>query len=138
MPKFKSELSRRNKYRISKHRYLELKHFCLQYYEWKQRYNDLSPDGIGSSGHFLYSDKEWSDPTGEKAVRRADYAKAMDLVERSARLADDQIWNYIFKAVTENLSFTNLKSNYKIPCERDMYYDRYRRFFWILSQEKGV
>lgn len=29
------ELSEKNPYYISKHRYYELKHFCLQYPEWK-------------------------------------------------------------------------------------------------------
>ena len=30
----RAEVSKRNKYYISKHRYYELKHFCLQYSEW--------------------------------------------------------------------------------------------------------
>ena len=30
------ELSERNPYYISKHRYYELKHFCLQYPEWEE------------------------------------------------------------------------------------------------------
>ncbi len=34
----RSELSPKNKYYIDKHRYYELKHFCLQYPEWKQTY----------------------------------------------------------------------------------------------------
>ena len=35
------ELSKSNPYYISKHRYYELKHFCLQYYEWKELYLSL-------------------------------------------------------------------------------------------------
>ena len=33
------ELSSKNKYYIDKHRYYELKHFCLQYPEWKKSYS---------------------------------------------------------------------------------------------------
>lgn len=40
----RSELSKRNKWHISKHKFLELKHFCLQYPEWHKLY--------------LYSDEE--------------------------------------------------------------------------------
>lgn len=32
------ELSEKNKYWLEKHRYYELKHFCLQYPLWKQAY----------------------------------------------------------------------------------------------------
>ena len=36
MSRTRNEISVKNKYYISKHRYLELKHFCLQYPEWKR------------------------------------------------------------------------------------------------------
>ena len=32
------EISKKNLYWIPKHRYYELKHFCLQYPEWKKNY----------------------------------------------------------------------------------------------------
>lgn len=51
--------------------------------------------------------------------------------------ADQVLYNYILKAVTEELSYTYLKSKLKIPCGKDMYYDRYRRFFWLLSNSRG-
>jgi len=43
---------------------------------------------------------------------------------------------YILKAVTEGLSYTYLRTRMDIPCGKDMYYDRYRKFFWLLSQER--
>ena len=36
------EISEKNKYYIDKHRYYELKHFCLQYPLWEKQYNELS------------------------------------------------------------------------------------------------
>ena len=41
---------------------------------------------------------------------------------------------YILKAVTKGLSFTQLKTMQDIPCERDTYYTRYRKFFYELSK----
>lgn len=32
----KPELSKKNPYHLSRHRYYELKHFCFQYPEWKK------------------------------------------------------------------------------------------------------
>ena len=36
------EVSNKKEYWISRHRYYELKHFCLQYGEWKQAYNSIT------------------------------------------------------------------------------------------------
>ena len=35
------ELSKKNRYWISKARYYELKHFCLQYPGWRKAYSEL-------------------------------------------------------------------------------------------------
>ena len=37
----RSEISKKNPYWIPKHRYFELKHFCLQYPDWKIEYAAL-------------------------------------------------------------------------------------------------
>ena len=37
----RAELSEKNPYWIEKHRYYELKHFCLQYPIWKKAYSAL-------------------------------------------------------------------------------------------------
>ena len=39
--RIRPELSEKNKYWISKHRYYELKHFCLQYPLWRKAYAAL-------------------------------------------------------------------------------------------------
>ena len=46
----KAVLSKKNKYYISKHRYYELKHFCLQYNEWIEELKKLDSQGRRSSG----------------------------------------------------------------------------------------
>lgn len=79
---------------------------------------------------------EWSDSTGKQAITKAECKKNMDMVERAAVEASDELGNYILKAVTEDLSFTTLKTKYNIPCGKDMYFDRYRRFFYLLSLKK--
>ena len=128
------EISEKNKYYIDKHRYYELKHFCLQYNEWKKAYVNCSESIIFASNiDGLPSSNTTSDLTAKYAIRKAQYGERIQLIERAAKEADDFLYPYLLKAVTEGLSYTYLKSRLDIPCGRDMYYDRYRRFFWILS-----
>ena len=50
------ELSEKNPYWIERHRYYELKHFCLQYPIWKKAYAAL--DGL-SRRRFAHAGKRW-------------------------------------------------------------------------------
>lgn len=131
------ELSVKNKYFIDKHRFYELKHFCLQYRTWKRIYEALNELGITSSildkmpaGNLV------SDLTAKHAVRKAHYANKIKSIEKAAMDADEELYSYILKAVTEGLSYTYLKTALEMPCGRDAYYDRYRRFFWLLDKER--
>ena len=126
------EISKKSKWWISKHRYYELKHFCLQYPEFKQLY--LSAIGVKPS-EIVRTDPEWSDPTGRSAMIRDKYLAKMRLIEQCCYAASDEIGSYILKAVTEGVSYVGLKMMYDIPCSRDMFYDRYRKFFYILSRK---
>ena len=131
------EISRKNKYWIDKHRHYELKHFCLQYPAWKKAYADLLDLGISiSKTDTIRSDSIIGNPTEKYAMKRAYYAERIKLIEKIAMETDDYLWHYILKAVTEGLSFTHLQTKLEIPCSRDMYYDRYRKFFWLLSQAR--
>lgn len=131
------ELSKKNKYWIEKHRYYELKHFCLQYPIWKRKYSELgflggrSIDITGACGSTFNSN-----PTSRIAEKRLLYSDRIKLIERVAEETDPYIQEYIIKAVTEELSYNALKSKYDIPCSKDTYYDRYRRFFWLLNKAK--
>ena len=131
----RAELSEKNKYFIDKHRYYELKHFCLQYNEWKKAYSNCNESIIFTSNlEKTSSCKLASDLTAKYAMKKVYYGNRIKLIERAAKEADDFLYPYILKAVTEGLSYTHLKSKMNIPCGRDMYYDRYRRFFWLLNK----
>lgn len=132
------ELSIKNKYHIDKHRHYELKHFCLQYPTWKKEYVDLGNINIASSmGDRFPMSNLPGDPTAKRAIVRAQLIERIEMVEKIAAEADRYLSQYILKAVTENLSYTYLKTKMGIPCGKDMYYDRYRKFFWLLSKARG-
>ena len=134
----RAEISRKNKYYINKHRHYELKHFCLQYPSWKKIYADLLDLGITlSKTDSLRGSSIISKPTERFALEKAFYSERIKMVERAAMDADEYLWTYILKAVTEGLSYTYLQTKLNIPCSRDTYYDRYRKFFWLLNEARG-
>lgn len=131
------EITEKSKYWIHRNRHYELKHFCLQYPYWKRKYAELeNPSGSLAMFEWRSSTNIPGDPTGKRAIIRTYYSDRIDLVERTARQADPYLYPYILKAVTEGLSYTYLKNTMNMPCGRDMYYDRYRKFFWLLNNSR--
>lgn len=132
------EVSVKNKYWIDKHRHYELKHFCLQYPRWKKLYIYL--DNKTTISPKLYEVKGNSskvDMTARIAIDKAYYLEKIDLIEETAMETDSSLYPYILKGITEGLSYTYLKTKMSMPCGKDMYYDRYRKFFWILSNKRN-
>ena len=130
------ELSKNNKYWISKHRYYELKYFCLQYPLWKKAYELLDGLKICSYDLLYLSRIDPTDLTGKCVEERSVYFERMRLVEKASIESDPYLASYILKAVTEGRSYTYMKTTLDMPCSRDMYYDRYRRFFWLLDKAR--
>lgn len=129
------EVTTKNNYWISKHRYYELKHFCLQYIEWKAEYSEL--DGM-EGGDMIRETKSTniSNPVERIIERRLYLSDRIDLIETAALEAGSELNTYVLKAVTEGLSYDILKARFNIPCCRNVYYDIYRRFFWLLDKAR--
>ena len=131
------ELSPKNCYWIEKHRYYELKHFCLQYPSWRRKYNSLIsyPSGWPSITPPTKTNVI-VDPVTKNVDERLFYANRMDMLERVAQETDAELARYILKAITEGISYDHMRARSDIPCCKDTYYDLYRRFFWLLSKER--
>lgn len=132
------EISSKNPYGLERHRYYELKHFCLQYPVWKQAYAAL--DSLSKRpadlAIFVQSGQMKSDPTARCAESRLFFADRIKMVEQVSADTDPELCTYILRAVTEGLSYNKLKMQYGIPCCREVFYNRYRRFFWLLDKER--
>ena len=133
------QISENSKYWIDKHRYYELKHFCLQYQSWKKVYAALDELSVSSPALDTIGSRasEPGDPTARLALAKIYYSDRIKMIEKVAKETDEYIGEYVLRAVTEELSYTYLKSRLEIPCSRDLYYDRYRRFFWLLSKARN-
>lgn len=122
----RTTVSKKNPYWIPKHRFLELYHFSLQYKDWVKELTDTI---------YIPSDPEF-DPTGETAVRLAKLAGYCELVKKCCADADSVLQRFIFMGVTEGYSYDTLRTKFHIPCGKDYYYLRYRKYFWLLSARK--
>lgn len=99
----------KTEYALSKHRFYELKHFCLQYPEWIREYKEA--DGWSKNG----------DTTSKDGIRRADMAHYISLIEYCMNSVNPALFPYITgirKSIPEELRFD------------------YKRFFWELSRNR--
>lgn len=129
-------ISEKNKYYISKHRYLELRHFCLQYYEWERDVNSAIFIQERPFRDVLRHSSDLPDKTSDLAIRNAQKSLYMRLVKDTCFETDKDIGKWLFIGVSKGESFDRLKMLYSLPCEKDMYYDRYRKFFWLLDKKR--
>ena len=133
----RNEISEKNKYHLPKHRYLELKHFCLQYndlYKEMQNVSLLSPVEFQE----VYSIGSHSDPTAALAryLERLG-GRMFPIHEALEKTVEDQyIKECLFDAVTNGLSYEQINAQKQVPCCREVYYDLYRKFFWHLDKSR--
>lgn len=102
------EVSQKNPFWIGKHRYYELKHFCLQYPIWKRARSSL--DGLSKRPAdlqvFVKSGQMKGDPTERCAQSRLFFAERMEMVEQAAIGADPDLYPYLLRGVTEGSPMT--------------------------------
>lgn len=129
----------KGKYQIGKHEFYTAYHYALQYRDWIAQRNNL----VNSVQAIRY-DKEKiqispsQDNLELQAIKLAELTHKIQLIERTAYDADQSIYKWILKAVTnEGVSFEKLKNPSSsdiepIPCGRSYYFEHRRKFYWLL------
>ena len=129
--------SRKNKYYIPKEDYLTAIHYSLRYPIWKQEIDSIADtakairydkDKIQSSGDY--------DSTFEAAVKlsESDIAKKVNLIDDTISEVSKGMDNWLRLGVCYGLTFDQLKIK-GMPCERDMYYQMRRHYYYELSKK---
>ena len=123
------------KYALDKNEYLNAKYYALRYNKWKDEYKALSDtskglrydqDRVQTSGGF--------DPVEENGTRMAELSKKIGIIEKTATETDPELYQWILQGVTDEFAtYKYLKTIKGIPCGKDMYYNRKRRFYFLLS-----
>lgn len=124
------------KYKLSRFELGYAKWFSLKYPEWLEEYNSLKDSvkaiAYDQEGH---GSGKINDSTGDLAARRAEIRRKMLLVEHAAYDAGGEIGEYILKSVIyEDATFEDMKA-IGLPCERTMFYERRRKYYYLLSRE---
>lgn len=125
-----------NRYWLSANRRKELKYFCLQYYDWMQLRKVL--EGQKSSSIASLTAKGYNDYVAKKASILGDISRSMQMIERAAKQANNDLSYYILMAVTKGYSYKTLVTKYEIEIVKDIYDHALDKFYWILSNEKGL
>ena len=133
MTRIRSTFSKKSKYYISQHAFLTVYHHCLNYADWKAEY-DAS---IGLQHGNSDGGSRIGNPTASQAIRLMDLSKRIDLIRNTAHDVEPDLDPWLLMYVTdESMTFDKLKA-LGMPCERDMFYDRRRKFYWIMAKKMG-
>ena len=103
----RAEISQKSVYYISQHRYYELKHFCMQYPEWKHELSSIDGVYSRSAGTIEFVDAgKTGDPTSIYAEARIFYERRMKMVDDAAVRATDDIFGPVLvQAIMEGWSY---------------------------------
>lgn len=125
------------KYALDKNEYLNAKYYALRYKKWRDEYEALEDqskairydkDKVQTSGDF--------DPVETAGIRRAELAEKIEKIEQTATETDAEMSQWILKGVTEEFAtYQYLHNTLGMPCGKDMFYHRKRRFYFLLSQK---
>lgn len=108
----------KDKYGISKHRYLEVIHHCLQYPEWREELENMTDtvkaiqygqEGKGSPSQ--------ASATERLAIKRAELLEKCERIEQTAIEADADIYQWLLEGVTTDYAtYIYLRDAKGLPC----------------------
>lgn len=128
-------MARRNthleKYGVSEDKYMELKYFCKQYLEKREKLYSLS-EIQGVAYRDMPGGKTIANPTEHQALLRTRLKQDIELIEQTAIEADNSIYQEILKNVTEGIGYFYLD----VPCSKKYFYQARDRFFVLLALKK--
>lgn len=125
-----------SKYWLPKQQFLTAFHYCQQFPDWEKDYRQLVKEaGISAvpSGRTPRG-SDAGDPTGAAAVRLAEIERKMKIIRDTAQEVAPEISFWLLEGVTKNRPFWYLHDVMHMPCERDMYYDRRRKFYYLMAK----
>ncbi len=123
-------------YGISKHRYQELKAFCLQYEEKKNkiRYGLSAVQSDGQpKAHNTGSQVE------NQAIENANYQRDCEMIEQAAIKTCPDLYRYIIKSVSLGLAYEHVEYDEKagrIPVGKTDFYAYRKLFYYNLHKLK--
>ena len=133
------KMSYEGKYKLSRAEFNTAKWYAYRFNEWLDEYNALK-DSVSAISYenadMPHAVNKTSNPTESLAERRAVLSEKMEKITKCCQIAGGDLSEYIFKAVTnENVSYKTLQAFMEIPCSANTFYDRRRKFYYLLAKE---
>ena len=125
-----------DKYGISRKRYKELCGFCEQYPDWKKAIADYSFIKPAFKTSEVHASGGTNDPTYESAIKLDRYIDNCELIERVAREADPEFWEFIIKSACYEVPLNYLISVEGMNLSQFPFYKKRRYFFFLLDRER--
>lgn len=123
---------RLDQYGISWRRYRELKYFCMQYNEKKEKIKSIIGLSAVNYGHVAGRNKKNHSQTEIQAIKVDKLSDDVKLIEDTINEADNTIYKQLLENITESVPYEYLQ----VPCGRRQFYRARRKFFYLLSQKR--
>ncbi len=125
---------KKGEWALSKHQFYTAYHYALQYNEWKTELDAVTfvsaistdSDGYGSGT---------GNPTESKALRRERYSSKVENIRTLVYASAPDIFKWLLLAVTNEGVTYNYLHNRGMPCGKNYFYDRRRKFYYLLSKQ---
>lgn len=132
----KAELSKKNPYWIPKDKYYEMLYFSRQYNTMRQEKKDILRTYPSIKMGENVTSSDISDPVVKSAMRLEELNIKMKLIEDTAKEAGADIYKWLLLGVTTDYSYNYLAKKLNMPASKNAYYDRYRKYFYLLSKKR--
>lgn len=129
---------RMDEFGLSQNAYKELRSFCLQYGEKKQKIADYmslkSPNLSGMPHGFGVSN-----PTGKAAELAEKYQNDVELIESTVKEVAAENAEYLLKNVTtDKFSITALKTKHGMKMGENQFRQMRKKFYFVLAKKKQM
>lgn len=124
-----------DEYGISNHRYRELKEFCSQYREKKDKLGQIYTSSCAGPEVTVKGGLPGK-PTEQKAMRATRLKEELKVIDDTLKNAcgdDVGVLMYLKKNVTEGIGYSQLGI---VPCGQRSFYNYRRKFFFLLDKVK--
>ncbi len=126
----------RGRYKLTKHEYMKAYHYAMCYNLWADEYAALADTAKAINYDDMPRGHDMRDVTAEAAERRVELYRKISLIQDTVKEAEPSIAEDLLFAVTnEGVTFEYLQTVRQMPCGKDMYYDRRRRFYYLLNKK---
>lgn len=137
MQRQRTRVSPNNRWWLPENAFREALYFAYQYKELKDEL-----EVIGTGERAINYDPQpkgtaTSKPVEDLAIKRSKIADKIARIESACRLTDAELYPWLILGVTDReIGYDYLSTRLNIPCSRNTYYERRRKFYYILWTEK--